>query len=131
MPIERFVHEEFIEVPASLVRDVTRTYSLKVEGDSMVDDGIFDGDFLLVQQQAFATNGQIVVAMIENEATVKRWHLHPTNNSSPSSEGEFGNPQPTKNLELRPANKNMQSFWYSAQDVEVRGIVVGLIRKMP
>jgi repressor LexA len=114
-PIEAYEHDEYIDVPASLVRHADRTYALRVQGQSMIEDGIFDGDVILVQRQSAATNGEIVVAMIGEEATVKRFYTH-------SKEGE-------KVIELRPANSKMSSLWFNPDEVQIRGVVVGLIRK--
>jgi repressor LexA len=114
-PIEAFEHDEFIQVPPSLIRNPTKSYALKVDGSSMIEDGIFDGDIILVQKQASASNGEIVVASIDNESTVKRIFIK---NS------------PTERLvELRPANASMKSMWYAADKVDIQGVVVGLIRK--
>ncbi len=119
-PLERTAHDEFVDIPASMVRYADRTYALQVEGQSMIEDGIFEGDLLLVQQQDRAHNGDIVVAVVDNEATVKRFYLH--ERSGASGNGAY-------NVELRPANQKMASLWYRPDDVEIRGIVVGLIRK--
>ena len=114
-PIEAMEHDEFIDVPASLVRHADRTYALRVQGQSMVDDGILDGDVILVQRQNSASNGEIVVAVVgEEEATVKRLYQH---------HGQ------EKKIELRPANSSMSPMWYSPNEVQIRGIVVGLIRR--
>jgi repressor LexA len=110
-PIEALEHDEFIEVPSSLVRKADRTYALRVQGQSMIDDGIFDGDFILVQKQSTASNGEIVVAVVGEEATVKRFYRH------------------DQQIELRPANSSMKPMWYTRGDVNIRGVVVGLIRK--
>ena len=75
-PIEEFEHDEFVEVPPSLVRNVEKTFALKVKGSSMIDDGICDGDIIIVQKQNSALNGEIVVASIDNESTVKRFYFH-------------------------------------------------------
>lgn len=113
-PIERMTYDESIEIPQSMVRRPEKTYALQVQGQSMIDDGIHDGDTILVQRQSHADNGNIVVAVVDHEATVKR----------------FFRSQKKKNwVELRPANTKMESFWYPAQEVDIRGIVVGLIRK--
>jgi repressor LexA len=111
-PIEALDHDEFLEVPASLVRNADKTYALRVQGQSMIEDGILDGDFILVQKQATAVNGEIVVAMVGDEATVKRFYRH-------------GSSQ----IELRPANAQMQPMVYERGEISIRGIVVGLIRK--
>jgi len=114
-PIEAFEHDEFIQVPSSLVRNPSKSYALKVDGSSMIDDGIFDGDIILVQKQASASNGEIVVATIDNESTVKRFFIK-------------NNPD-DKVVELRPANPTMKSMWYPPDRVDIQGVVVALIRK--
>jgi repressor LexA len=83
----------------------------------MIEDGIFDGDILIVQEQKVARNGEIAVCSVDNEATVKRFYLH--------SGAKLAVPQ----VELRPANSDMESMWYSPEQVQVRGIVIGLLRK--
>lgn len=118
-PIERLEHDEFMEVPPILVKKPDSTFLLQVEGESMIDDGIFDGDFILVQKQNFAGNGDIIVATIEDEATVKRFYLRPP------AHGSYDDMM----VELRPSNPRLKSMWYSPHEVEIRGIVVGLIRK--
>ncbi|MCE3011321.1 MAG: transcriptional repressor LexA [Proteobacteria bacterium] len=119
-PIEAFEHNEYVDVPPSLVRNPNKSFALKVKGQSMIDDGIFDGDLILVQKQSTATNGEIIVASVENESTVKRFYLKP--HPDGSARGE-------KMVELRPANPTMSSMWYHPQQVEIQGVVVGLIRK--
>ena len=71
-PIEALKHNEFIQVPPQLLKDPNHTFALTVQGQSMIEDGIFDGDIILVQQKKRANNGETVVALIENEATVKK-----------------------------------------------------------
>ncbi len=123
-PIEALEHDEFIDVPASLVRRADLTYALRVQGESMIEDGILDGDVILVQRQTSASNGEIVVAMIGEEATVKRFYLHrgdSAKNQSPSRANQM--------IELRPANSTMSPMWFEPDEVQVRGVVVGLIRR--
>jgi repressor LexA len=117
LPLEAMTDNEYVDVPPSLVRNASKTFALKVSGNSMIEDGIHDGDIILVQKQATATNGEIVVASIENESTVKRYFFrpHPENQN--------------KMIELRPANSTMQSMWFSPQSVDIQGVLVGLIRK--
>ena len=124
-PIEAFTNDEFIDVPASLIRNPSRTFALIVQGQSMIEDGIFDGDVIFVQKQSYANNGETVVAMIENQATVKRFYLHRNGGQDVHS-----NPQTHAQVELRPANASMSSMWYAPQAVEVQGVVVGLVRRM-
>ncbi|WP_413585492.1 transcriptional repressor LexA [Bdellovibrio sp. HCB274] len=118
-PIENFKHDEFVDVPPSMVRNPSKSFALKVQGDSMIEDGIFDEDIILVQEQKSAGNGDIVVATVDNEATVKRIYLRSRPDSGTAD----------KQVELRPSNSTMKSMWYSPEQVEIRGIVVGLIRK--
>lgn len=113
-PIEHLRHDEFIDIPVSLLRKPDMTYALQVQGNSMIEDGIHDGDTILVQRQEMANDGDIVVAVVNHEATVKRIY-------KPKG-------KKTK-IELRPANSSMESFWYDAHEVDIRGIVVGLIRR--
>jgi repressor LexA len=84
---------------------------MEVRGDSMIDDGIREGDLVIVQQQVEPNNGDTVVAVVHGEATIKRFYWRGTG------------------VELRPANAHMTPLQVDAQDVEVKGIVTGLIRK--
>lgn len=131
-PIEAFEHDEFVDVPPSLVRKPASTFALKVQGRSMIEDAISDGDVILVQEQATATNGDIIVATIDNEATVKRFYAHSKSDlKSKNLLGEIPNAlsKSDRVIELRPSNSSMKSMWYRPDQVEIRGIVVGLIRK--
>lgn len=129
-PIEAFEHDEYIEVPLSMVRNPQKTFALKVAGASMIDDGIFDGDVILVQKQANASNGEIIVASVDNESTVKRFYLQ-NGSASPekTSAHRAGSDSSEKVVELRPANSTMKSMWYPPHLVKIQGVVVGLIRK--
>jgi repressor LexA len=101
--------EEFVPVPAAYVKG--ENFMLKVQGDSMVDAGIFNGDLILVRQQQTADNGDIVVAMIdgfENEATVKTFYK------------EDGH------IRLQPQNSTMSPI--IVNDVTVLGKVRGVFR---
>ncbi|WP_374080491.1 transcriptional repressor LexA [Bdellovibrio bacteriovorus] len=118
-PIEALKHDEFVDVPPSMVRNPSKSFALKVQGDSMIEDGIFDEDIILVQKQESASNGDIIVATVENEATVKRFYVRARPDSGSSE----------KLVELRPSNSTMKSMWYAPEEVSIRGIVVGLIRK--
>ena len=108
-PIEPFPDRDTIEVPPSLLGKGEH-FVLKVRGDSMVDDGIRDGDFIVVARREKAENGQTVVALVRGEATLKRFY----------AEG--------KKVRLQPANPAMKPIFADARDVRVQGIVTGLIR---
>ncbi len=85
-------------------------FMLEVHGDSMIEDGIYDGDLVVVRRQPVAENGDCIVAMIDSEATVKRFYR------------ENGH------VRLQPANSSMQPIY--VEDVAIIGKVVGLVRKM-
>jgi repressor LexA len=112
-PLEAMSYDEFVEVPRSMLRNPDKTFALRVVGQSMIEDGILDGDLILIQKQANASNGEIVVATVDNESTVKRFYLR----------GQ------TRQIELRPANSEMKPMFFSPEQVEIKGVVVGLIRK--
>ncbi len=116
-PLESLLDGETVDVPPSLVRRPSKSYTLQVMGRSMIEDGIFENDILIVEEAKSAHNGEITVCVVENEATVKRFYLH-------SGTG-LARPQ----IELRPSNTDMDSMWYAPEQVEIRGIVVGLLRK--
>lgn len=101
--------EDEIPVSGDLAR--RKVFCLKVSGDSMIEDGMLDGDIIVVDPARRARPGDIVVALIEDEATVK--HYHPKG----------------ANVELRPANRTMQPMLYPAAVVDLQGVVVGLQRR--
>lgn len=112
-PIERVADHEFLDIPLSLVKNTKDLFALAVEGDSMIEEGIFDGDTLVVQSQKVARDGDLVVASIDQEATVKRF---------------FHKKNAEKSIELRPANKRLTSMWYHPSQVEIKGLVKALLR---
>ncbi len=101
--------ENYLPVPVDFV-GAGNHYILRVKGDSMIEAGIMDGDFLIVRQQADAINGEIVVAIIDDEATVKRFYRR---------EGY---------VELKPENSAMQPI--ITDSVQIAGKVSGLLRRM-
>jgi len=118
-PIESLKHDEFITVSSTMVRHPDKTFALRVQGNSMIEEGIWEGDTILVQQQSSAANGDIVVATVNNEATVKRFFLR---TPPKGNHDEFM-------VELRPANKDLQSLWFSPYEIHIEGVLVGLLRK--
>lgn len=124
-PIEALTENEFVDVPASFVRNASKSYALQVQGDSMIEDGIHDGDVILVQEQSHASHGEIIVAVVENEATVKRFYSYSSLPNSAKDYVHWDGPC----IELRPSNDQMDSMWYQPEQVEIRGVVVGLLRK--
>jgi len=111
-PIEALEDRDTIEVPESFL-GTGEHFALRVRGDSMIGDGIHDGDLILLRKQEDAENGQTVVALIDGEATVKRFY------------------RKGASVELHPANSSMEPLVLEAEKVTVQGVVVGLIRKYP
>jgi repressor LexA len=109
-PVEVFENQEPILVPPILLRTGTH-FVMEVRGDSMIDDGIREGDLVVVQQQTIPKNGDTVVAVVQGEATIKRYYQH------------------GQHIELRPANARMVPIQVDASAVEIKGVVAGLMRK--
>ncbi|MEW6368034.1 MAG: transcriptional repressor LexA [Acidobacteriota bacterium] len=110
-PIEAIEQFETFEVPPPMVR-AGENFVLKVKGDSMVEEGIMDGDYIVVRKQATAEDGQTVVALIrQQEATVKKLYRR--------RDGR---------IELRPANAAMAPIVVDAADLAIQGILVGVVR---
>lgn len=109
-PIEA-VLDERVSVPEEMVRKAD-SFVLKVSGDSMRDDGILDGDMVIVESRAVADNGETVVAILNGGATIKRFYR------------ERGG-----RIRLQPANDTMAPMICGEQDLEIRGVVVALLRR--
>jgi repressor LexA len=108
-PIEAVEVVDVIEVPPSMI-GIGNHFVLQVEGDSMVEDGILDGDYVVVRHQPAVENGETVVALINNEATVKKYYRR------------------KDHIELQPAHTGMDSIRVKEGDVRIEGKVVGVIR---
>jgi repressor LexA len=113
MPIESLMHEETIAVPDEILPRRGPNYALKVAGNSMIDEHIVDGDYVVVHGRDAAENGEMVIALINgSEATVKKFYR------------ETGGW-----IRLQPANSTMTPMRYQERDVLIQGVVVGIIRK--
>ncbi|NNF14316.1 MAG: transcriptional repressor LexA [Gemmatimonadetes bacterium] len=113
LPIEAVQDNETLAVPPDMVSRRRDNYVLRVEGNSMIEEQIRDGDYIVVQAQESAEDGQMVVALVSDEAaTVKKLYR------------EAGN-----RIRLQPANPTMQPIFADASDVRIQGVVVGVIRK--
>ena len=109
-PIEAVETPDTVEVPPSMVGP-GENFVLRVQGDSMIGDGILDGDLVVVRKQAMAENGQTVVALIRGEATVKSFY------------------RKGKRVELHPANPAMEPILVEDEEsFRIEGVVVGVIR---
>ncbi len=99
-----------VNVPANMVTGKRHSFVLQVKGDSMIEEGILDGDFVIIEEQTLANNGDIVVALLENGfATLKKYYREATR------------------IRLEPANSSMEPIY--ATDVKVQGKCVGVIRR--
>lgn len=111
-PIEAVSGDESVQVPPHLLHGRNGDhYVLRVQGDSMIDEGIHDGDLVVVKRREEALSGEMVVALVGDEVTLKRFY----------PEGD--------RIRLQPSNPNMEPIWVAADQVRVQGIVVGLMRR--
>ena len=109
-PVDLCEQQESVRVPANMVRK--NTYALRVRGHSMIDDNIQEGDVIVIEKREHAENGQTVVAMINGEqVTLKKFYVE------------------RDGIRLQPANPDMQPIILKNQDVQILGIVTGVIRE--
>ena len=108
-PIEALENREPVGVPASLVNDPANSYVLRVKGESMIEEGILDGDYVIVERNPSPRNGDIVVALLDNAyATLKKFYRE------------------KNQIRLQPANSTMQPIY--VKDPLIQGVVKGLVR---
>ena len=113
MPIEAVTHGETLTVPDSFIRRNGSHYVLRVRGNSMIDEQIRDGDFVVVNERQSADNGEMVIAMLDGDsATVKKYYRE--------RDGR---------IRLQPANDAMQPIYVHENDISIHGIVVGVLRR--
>ena len=113
MPIEAMVANETIAVPDDFVRRSGGHYVLRVRGNSMIDEQIRDGDFVVVNERRSVDNGEMVIAMLSGaSATVKKFYRE--------RDGR---------IRLQPANDLMDPIYVHENDITIQGIVVGVMRK--
>jgi repressor LexA len=109
-PVEINEDNQRVCVPASMVR--RNCYALKVRGHSMIDDNIQDGDIVIIEKRESAENGQSVVAMINGEqVTLKKFYVE------------------RDGIRLQPANPEMEPIYLKNEEVQILGIVTGVIRQ--
>ena len=109
-PLDIFEDIDHVSVPEQYIN--SENYVLKVNGNSMIDDQIRDGDYVIVRRTQIAKNGDTVVAIINNEATLKRYYLK------------------NKNIELHPQNSEFSIIYVDPTDsFEINGIVLAVFRK--
>lgn len=109
-PIEAVEDRETYPVPIDLVSDSTNSYVLRVKGESMIEDGIFDGDYVIVERNPSPKNGDVVVALLDNSyATLKRFYRE------------------RDRIRLQPANSTMKPIY--CHDPLIQGVVRAVIRQ--
>lgn len=110
-PIEAISNPESIDVPAQL-RTPNPCYVLEVRGDSMIEEGILDGDWVVIEHRDRARNGEIVVALVDGEeATLKRLEQRPDE------------------VILHPANSSLSAMHFNPEQVRIQGVLVGQMRR--
>ncbi|WP_353979771.1 LexA family transcriptional regulator [Salinicola endophyticus] len=112
LPMEACLDDATVHVPAQLVR--RNTYALRVRGDSMIDCNIFDGDIIIIERYESAENGETAVVLINNqEVTLKKLFIEKSG------------------VRLQPANDTMAPIFLKNEDVQVLGLVMGVMRNPP
>ncbi|MDP2631140.1 MAG: transcriptional repressor LexA [Candidatus Uhrbacteria bacterium] len=110
-PIEAVEENEAMAIPTDFVVDIDNSYVLKVKGRSMIEDGIFDGDYVVIERNPSPRNGDIVVALLDNAyATLKRFYRE------------------ADHIRLQPANSTMEPIIIKG-DLNIQGVVRAVIRK--
>ena len=113
LPIEVAIDEETVAVPEDMISgSLSEHYVLRVRGDSMIDEQIRDGDYVIVQSRETAYNGEMVIALVDGEsATMKKFYLEP---------GQ---------IRLQPANPSLTPLYFHPSRVKIQGVVIGVIRR--
>jgi repressor LexA len=112
-PIEAVASNESLAVPEDFVRRSGSHYVLRVRGNSMIDEQIRDGDFVVVNERQTADNGEMVIAMLNgSSATVKKFYRE--------RDGR---------IRLQPANETMAPMYVHENDISIQGVVVGVLRR--
>lgn len=113
VPIESVAVDEHVSVPEDFVRRNGQHYVLRVRGNSMIDEQIRDGDFVVVNERQSADNGEMVIAMLGgSSATVKKFYRE--------RDGR---------IRLQPANETMSPIYVHENDISIQGVVVGVLRR--
>ena len=110
-PVEAIVNVEQIAVPESFQTRGTN-YVLQVQGESMIEEHIQDGDYVIIEQRPEAHNGETVVALLDGEkATLKKFYRE------------------QDKIRLQPANSALEPIWTTEDRIQIQGVVVGIMRK--
>jgi repressor LexA len=113
LPIESIEQGDTLSVPDAFVRRSGNHYVLRVRGNSMIDEQIRDGDFVVINERRSADNGEMVIALMNgSSATVKKFYRE--------RDGR---------IRLQPANDTMPPIYVHENDISIQGIVVGVLRR--
>jgi len=112
-PVEAIEHDRGSIIVNREMIQHGKAYALLVEGQSMIEAGILDGDYVIIRKQETAENGDIVVALIDGEATLKRFYLE------------------DRGVRLEPANPNMKPIYVNSGEFLIQGKVIGVHRLLP
>jgi len=113
MPIEAITAHETMCVPDSFISRGGNHYVLRVRGNSMIDEQIRDGDFVVIEDRKTADNGEMVIALLRgSDVTLKKFYRDPGGK-----------------IRLQPANAAMQPIFADPEQVQIQGVVVGVMRK--
>ncbi len=111
-PIEAVPQAETVSVPEEMIARKERAYVLKVQGNSMIDENIRDGDLVVVEERQTAENGELVIALVDgSEVTLKKLF------------------RDNGRVRLQPANSSLRPTVYDSRRVNVQGVVIGLLRR--
>ncbi len=120
-PLEHHKFDERLEVPRNMLKSAGSYFALEVVGDSMIGEGIFEGDYVIIREQNVAQNGDLIVAEIEDEATLKRFYKRRTRGGGATTLNE--------QVELRAANPKYKPIIVTPeQTFRIAGVMHGLIR---
>jgi repressor LexA len=111
-PIEAIETNDALTIPEEFVRRPRNAFALRVQGESMIGEGILDGDYIVVEKRPAADNGETVVAVVNGEATVKKLYR-----------------ERSGKIRLQPANPHMEPILVKEKELEIRGVVVAVLRK--
>lgn len=110
---EAVQNREYIDIPRSLLKNPDDYFALKVKGDSMIDECIMDGDYVVIRRQHHASNGQTVVALFENDATIKKYY------------------RKNERIELHPANPRYEIIKVKqSSEFKILGVLASVIRRL-
>ena len=110
-PIEAIENpDETISVPINFIRSGHKHFALRIEGDSMIEDGILNEDIVVCKYSQTAEQGETIAAVVDGEATLKHFYKH------------------SDHIELRPANSSMSPIKIVSENFKIAGILVGLVR---